>query len=119
MMGSGSTAGEVVGVLYDMDCPHLRWTPERHHSTSYADLWAGAVDDGVLELPPSVEREWVMLDGHTYVVEVREGDSYRTSVIAHTEPEVEADRQVQAVARRLSSLMSVYPYWTEEREGEG
>ena len=40
----------------------------------------------------------MMLDGFTYVIELREGNSYRASVIeAVSKPEVDADRTVKAV----------------------
>jgi len=118
MMGSGPTAGEVVGVLYRLRCPHAQRVPEDYRQEAYARLWEDVVGAGVLTLPPKVEREWVMNDGHSYVVEVREGSTYRASSIEHTVPEGEADRQVQAVARRLDEMLhaSIYPYW-EDREG--
>lgn len=118
MMGSGPTAGQVVGVLYHLECPHARRVPENYRQESYARLWEDVVEAGVLTLPPEVERAWVMTDGHSYVVEVRQGDAYRASSIEHTTPEVEADRQVQAVAQRLAGMLhaSIYPYWDEREE---
>lgn len=70
-----------------------------------ASLWAEAVRAGVAELSPRVPRTWMMLDGHTYVVELRRGDEYRASVIEHTTPpETAADTAVQAVATVLRRL---------------
>jgi hypothetical protein len=61
--------------------------------------WTALVEAGVLRLPPSVRRAWTMLDGHTYVLEVRQGAEYRASVIEHTSPpETAADSAMQAVA---------------------
>ncbi|HKG92741.1 MAG TPA: hypothetical protein VKA84_12645 [Gemmatimonadaceae bacterium] len=68
------------------------------------DVWRGAVARGVLTLPPRVPRRWMRSDGFTYVLEVRQGDEYRASVIEHTDPpESDADRQVQAVYAWLVS----------------
>jgi hypothetical protein len=118
MMGSGPTAGQVVGVLYHLECPYARRVSDNYRQESYARLWEDVVGAGVLTLPPEVEREWVMTDGHSYVVEVRAGDTYRASSIEHTAPEVEADRQVQAIAQRLARMLhaSIYPYWDEREE---
>lgn len=61
-------------------------------------VWRRVVDAGVRELPPRVPRNWVMLDGFTYVIELREGGSYRASAIEALEkPEVEADRQARTI----------------------
>lgn len=75
-----------------------------------ADAWDRAVNAGVLELPPQIQRTWMMADGFTYVVELRRGSTYRASVIEHVNPpEVEADRQVQAVYRAVTSLLRCSP----------
>jgi hypothetical protein len=66
--------------------------------TGLEAAWVKAVASGVRELPPRVPRQWVMLDGFTYVIELREGNSYRASVIeAVGKPEGDADRAVKAV----------------------
>lgn len=64
-------------------------------------VWKEAVTAGILELPPEVPRDWVMTDGCTYVLEVRRGDEYRASRIEETEPETDADYQIQAIAEQL------------------
>lgn len=47
--------------------------------TAPDSAWQDVVRAGVLRLPPMVPRNWAMLDGHTYVIELRQGDSYRAS----------------------------------------
>ena len=67
-------------------------------SRDYASIWRAAVQRGLLALPPRPARKWTMLDGFTYVVEVRRGPEYRASVIEQVRPpELEADRQVQLI----------------------
>jgi len=66
-------------------------------------VWANLVAIGMLTLPTSVPRKWMMLDGHTYVLEVRVGQFYRASVIEDLEkPEVPADATIRQLARLLS-----------------
>ena len=71
----------------------------------YEAFWQELKTEGILELPPSVPRSWMMLDGLTYVVEVRRGNDYRASEIEHTKPEGRADSLVQ----RLATLMQRGP----------
>ena len=61
-------------------------------------VWRRALSAGVRQLPPRVPRTWMMLDGFSYVIELREGSAYRASVIeALDKPEVEADRQAREI----------------------
>jgi hypothetical protein len=71
----------------------------------YEAFWQELKSEGILELPPKVRRSWMMLDGHTYVVEVRRGNDYRASVIEHTTPETRAD----TVMQRLAALIQRGP----------
>jgi hypothetical protein len=64
----------------------------------YESYWQELKREGLLELPPEVPRNWMMVDGHSYVVEVRRGGDYRVSVIEHTTPETRADTVVQRLA---------------------
>ena len=67
--------------------------------------WKRAVGAGLLKLPPRVERKWMMLDGFTYVIEVRQGDRYRAMEIEHLKhPEVAADSIVRKVYAALVNL---------------
>lgn len=72
----------------------------------YAALWRDLVEAGILTLPPMVPRKWLMMDGHTYVLEVRQGPQYRASVIEQAS-ETDADYRIQQiyalVAERLRS----------------
>jgi hypothetical protein len=67
-------------------------------SADYEAYWQELKQNGLAQLPPEVHRGWMMLDGHTYVVEVRRGNDYRASVIEHTKPESRADTLVQRLA---------------------
>jgi len=63
-----------------------------------AQVWQTAVAKGALKLPQRVPRKWGMMDGGSYVVEVRTGSNYRASSIEDVSPpEVDADRQVKDV----------------------
>jgi hypothetical protein len=74
-------------------------------SADYEAFWQNLKQNGLLELPPQVPRKWMMVDGHTYVVEVRRGSDYRASVIENTKPESRADTLVQ----RLAAMMECVP----------
>lgn len=70
--------------------------------------WRDAVAAGVLALPPEVPRTWEMLDGRTFVVEVRHGDGYRASVIECTQPpETETDRRIQRVYHAVYERLGI------------
>jgi hypothetical protein len=67
-------------------------------------VWKRVVALGGLQLPPRVPRKWTMMDGFTYVIETRRGNSYRASVIeALDEPEVDADRVAKSVYQAVMS----------------
>jgi hypothetical protein len=67
--------------------------------------WTRAVRAGLLTLPAQVEREWIMMDGFTYVIELRYGNRYRAVEIEHVEkPEVVADAVVQEVHAALVGI---------------
>jgi|SRR5436190_5954073 len=71
-------------------------------SSPMSDVWSQLVDAGVLRVPPDPHSKWVMLDGFTYVLEVRVGNTYRASVLPQAESSTEnADLIVRAVARIL------------------
>jgi hypothetical protein len=71
-----------------------------------ADLertWSDLVAAGVLALPTSVHRSAVMLDGLSYVVEVRVGQEYRVSQIQDwSRDEVPADGAIKIINRILT-----------------
>jgi len=65
-------------------------------------IWPTLVNVGMLRLPTRVVRKWMMLDGHTYVLEVRRGQTYRASEIEHLDkPEVSADTDIRRIAEFL------------------
>jgi hypothetical protein len=66
-------------------------------------IWQELTGAGVTTLPPYIKRSWVMLDGHTYVAQLRVGRDYRVSRIEHIpRPEVQADREIQQINAILS-----------------
>jgi hypothetical protein len=66
------------------------------------ELWERLERGGLTSLPASIPRKWVMMDGHTFVIEVRVATAYRASVIECFErDQTRADRRVQALARQL------------------
>ena len=68
--------------------------------------WDSAVREGLLTLPPMVSRTWRMMDGFSYVIEVRRGAEYRASSIEHVDkPEAPADAEVQRVYDALMRLV--------------
>jgi hypothetical protein len=71
-------------------------------SAAIDSAWNNAVRAGLLTLPPKVDRKWLMLDGFTYVIEVRQGKQYRAVEIEHLEhPEVATDTLVKKVYAAL------------------
>ena len=67
-----------------------------------AKLWPQLLEAGVLGVPPEPHAKWLMLDGFTYVLEVRVGDTYRASVLPQSESSTaEPDLIVREVARLL------------------
>lgn len=84
--------------LMDADTLEIRSIQTR---ANFEAVWEEAMTAGILELPPEVPRDWVMMDGCTYVLEVRRGNEYRASRIEETEPETDADYQIQAIAELL------------------
>ena len=90
-------------VMYLSDSVEV--TPLPASSAAIDSAWNDAVNAGLLALPASVPRTWTMLDGVTYLLEVRRGREYRASMIESLDtPEVEADRQVKVVFAALSRL---------------
>ena len=76
-----------------------------HHvslASKPSDTWSQLLQAGVLTVPPEPHAKWIMLDGFTYVLEVRVGDTYRASVLPQLESSVtEPDSIVQQIARIL------------------
>jgi hypothetical protein len=69
--------------------------------------WTGAVRAGALQLPGRVERNVLVDDVFTYVVEVRRGGEYRASVVEHVAGSmIEVDRQMNAVYAAVSRVLN-------------
>jgi hypothetical protein len=68
--------------------------------------WQAAVAAGLFQLPGRVTRSSTASDGFTYVVEVRRGDEYRASEIAHIDrAETVAEAQVKGVYAAVSRIL--------------
>ena len=67
--------------------------------------WARAVQLGLRTLPPRPGGERVVLDGLAYVIELREGATYRASEIAFAgDATTDAERQVQSIVAALRAF---------------
>jgi len=74
-------------------------------TSAASELWSDLVRAGITELPTRVPRSWIMVDGCTYVVELRRAHEYRASVIEYTSPPATgADSLVQSVAAIFDRL---------------
>ena len=71
-------------------------------------LWTEMLDSGAAALPPAVPRKGMMLDGHGFVIEFRDGQQYRASDIDCMVPEAESGNHVQRIGRLLYRLR---PLW--------
>lgn len=68
--------------------------------------WKGALAAGALQLPARPKNALPMLDGTTYVIEVRRGDEYRASQIEDVpKSDEEAVRSVKAVYAAVQRLL--------------
>ena len=92
--------------VYNADT--LAITELKVESGAIERAWDAAVHEGLLTLPAEVPRKWLMLDGFSYVIEVRRGAEYRASSIEQVDkPEVPADAQVKRVYDALTRLIRV------------
>ena len=74
-------------------------------------LWGHLNRIGLRTLPPRVQRRWAMLDGHSFVIEVRVGSSYRATVIECIDRDrVAADRTVTRLSAALFSAVPTAPW---------
>ena len=79
----------------------------RESSPTSDALWNELIAGGLEGLPASIPRAWTMLDGHTWVLELRRGQDYRVSVIeAVDQPEHPADVVMQRI---VGILRRAYP----------
>lgn len=93
------------GKLFSFDTVAVRSIPAPN---DIAETCSDLKQLGVESLPGRLIRRYEMLDGHTYVMELRSGDRYSVSVIEHWEPaRVQADQTIQAIARLLTTRFEV------------
>ncbi len=102
-MGSHSKSGFVTGTTYSLSCPYLYNDSRTENQEGLASLWQELLEAGIRSLPP--DDEVLMLDGLSYVIEVREGNDYRASTFAHVGDPVDKSWEpyreiVQLLARR-------------------
>ena len=82
----------------------LAVVPINAASTVIESAWTGAVQRGMLILPPLPARE-MTFDGVGYVVEVRQGPAYRASVIQFAgDGSTDAERQMLSIMSSLAPL---------------
>lgn len=98
---------------YALDCAIMdRGRPENNQKP-LAELWDELTALGLLSLPPFVERDpsVVVLDGLSYVIEVRVGDSYRATVIRQ-DYEHPVDKQVHRILKAFDAAVGteLIPY---------
>ena len=99
-----ATIGDVRAGAIVFDADTLAITRLKADSRTIQRAWDAALERGLLTLPPEVPPVGVV-DGFTYVIEVRRGDEYRASSIEDVDkPEVPADAQVKRVYEALSRL---------------
>jgi hypothetical protein len=73
-------------------------------------LWDRLVQAGLLRVPPEPHANWHMLDGFTYVLEVRVGNTYRASILPQSDASAdEADLIIREVTRILEGHVRSRP----------
>ena len=70
-------------------------------------LWERLVEAGVQDLPPETERQVLMLDGHSVVIEYREGRRYRATSVATVEPLEEVEKGIRAIRLAIVEELGV------------
>ncbi len=93
--------------FYGLDCVLITPSPRHNVQQALAELWSSLESLGVRELPLTIERDWVMMDGHSYVIEVRVGSSYRATVTEHAY-ETEADEQIHKIVMAFDSVLDTW-----------
>jgi len=103
----GTTVAEVTAGSQVLATDTLLVAPLDVAEGLIGETWAAAERAGALDLPGRVERNRVVDDVFTYVVEVRRGDDYRASVIEHIErPELRADQQIRDIYAAVNRLLA-------------
>ena len=72
----------------------------------YEQIWNQLSELEVLEVPLAVERNKIYMDGFVYVLEVKTSNHYRASVIRHLESDLPVDKQIQAIAEIMFSVIT-------------
>lgn len=90
---------------YSLECPYLEPTWPELTQEEYRQLWSELLEHRVLNMPPEIERDWIMMDGHSYVLQVRTTEQYRASSIEST-TETSEDKAMQAIAALIDKTLS-------------
>jgi hypothetical protein len=93
---------------YSLSCAHAR-PSSISTSQQLAELWEMLVGLGILTLPPTIERDWIMMDGHSYVIEVRVGSQYRATVTEHAD-ETPVDEQIHQIVMAVDLVLNTLLY---------
>lgn len=111
-MGSGKKAGIVVGTTYNLDCPHIYQRVDQD-SSRLNQLWENLKEAGILDLPP--DDNILMLDGQTYLIELRHGLNYRASIFRHPpDLETEEGKRYQQVINLLAPHLRMWHLSTDQ-----
>ena len=102
-----SVDGDVLD--YDLQCAETDPVTMEEAQRSLGELWDDIKRLGVLELPPTIERDWVMLDGHSYVIEVRAGEAYRATVVEHAH-DTDVDKQIHQIVVAMDTVLNTDLY---------
>ncbi|MEO1118220.1 MAG: hypothetical protein AAFX75_10130 [Pseudomonadota bacterium] len=98
---------------YSLGCAIMDLGRPEKNQKPLAALWDEMTAFGLLTLPPSVDRDTnlVVLDGLSYVIEVRVGDTYRATVIQYYS-EHPVDKQAHEILKAYDAVVGteLYPY---------
>jgi hypothetical protein len=101
----GASRGDVSRGAMIISADTLRVESRAASSAAIDTAWKNAVAAGLLTLPARMERNWHMLDGFTYVLEIRQGNIYRAVEIEHLDrPEAPADSVVKKAYAALTRI---------------
>lgn len=108
---------------YALDCAIMGLGRPENNQKPLGALWDELTALGLLALPPSVERDpsVVVVDGLSYVIEVRVGGSYRATVIRQ-DYEHPVDKQVHRILKAFDAAVGteLVPYgYDPERQKKG
>lgn len=75
-------------------------------NANFKNLWKKIKDEGVLSLPSEVERTNFGIDGHSYVLELKIGETYHAYVVENAQPQYESDEQVRQIVKSIDKFLN-------------